>query len=165
MPSFALDALFLDYPAPTVAFQILPSIGLCRLGSLSPCLTHIFTLFCQGLSCSHERTHRTDTNCCFLGLHVGSDLSTTGNPVNCYFRNSSLCGSTSCMHPDWLSNNVIMLLLVVFVYLRASRCHIYQLNHICAPSPCQILASIHAFDLWRHFLAARGHDTMVTLSV
>ena len=47
-------------------------------------------------------------NCCILGLRVGSDLSTTGNPVTCYFSNSLLCGSISYIQ-DELANYVLML--------------------------------------------------------
>ena len=48
MPSFATDALFLDNPAPTVTFQIIPSNAICRLGCLSPCHAQEFALRAQG---------------------------------------------------------------------------------------------------------------------
>lgn len=48
MPSIATDALFVNNPAPTVPFKILPSNALYRLGCLSRCHAQEFTVSCSG---------------------------------------------------------------------------------------------------------------------
>ena len=64
MPSFATDALFLNNPALTVTFQILPSNALCGMGCLSPCPSRTVNALVRRVVVFMQSTHN---NCWMLG--------------------------------------------------------------------------------------------------